>query len=168
MKQKILNSKLIKRISEFKLSKALSGHRFFGKFFNYEFISYIICGVLTTVVSYVVFYLAIGLPTVVANTISFIAAVLFAYVVNKVFVFDSPEWSGRMILKEFIPFVVTRILSYVLETLFLVLTCDVLHLHKFLMKVVAGVVVIILNYFAGKFLVFRKREKAHAENKEEI
>lgn len=156
MKKKIQDLKLYKAFAGSRFARFFSKHPFFGKFCNYEVISYLICGVLTTVVSYVVFALFVNLPTAVANTISFIAAVLFAYVVNKLFVFDSPRWDGKTLVREFLPFLSCRILSYVFETLFLVLTCDILKWPKIPMKIVASVVVVIANYFASKFLVFRK------------
>ena len=96
MKDKIIHSKLIQWISGWKISKKLREHPFFSKFFNYEFISYLVVGVLTTVVNYVIFWICsylLDMSTVPANTIAFIIAVTFAYVANKIFVFDSPSWS---------------------------------------------------------------------------
>lgn len=159
MKKKIQSLKIYRKFAETRFARFFSEHPFFGKFFNYEIISYLIAGVLTTLVSYGVFILLIGLPTAVANTISFIAAVLFAYAVNKIFVFDSPGWDFPTLFREFPPFLSCRILSFVFETLFLVLTCDVLHWPKIPMKLAASAVVIIANYFASKLLVFRKGSK---------
>lgn len=156
MKEKITNSAFVKWIAGLKISQWLSRNRFTGKFCNYEFITYIICGVLTTVVSYVVFFLLGSLSAALANTISFVAAVLFAYVVNKIFVFDSPSWKIATVAKEFLSFVVMRILSWAVETGFLWLMCDHFRFSRTWMKILASVFVIIVNYFTSKFLVFRK------------
>ena len=113
MKDKIIHSKLIQWISGWKISKKLREHPFFSKFFNYEFISYLVVGVLTTVVNYVIFWICsylLDVSTVPANTIAFIIAVTFAYVANKIFVFDSPSWKFRVIWKEFAAFIVSRLL----------------------------------------------------------
>ena len=154
MKDKIIHSKLIQWISGWKISKKLREHPFFSKFFNYEFISYLVVGVLTTVVNYVIFWICsylLDVSTVPANTIAFIIAVTFAYVANKIFVFDSPSWKFRVIWKEFAAFIVSRLLSWGIETLFLWVTIDLLHWPKFLMKVIASIFVIIVNFFTSRF-----------------
>ncbi|MBR5339333.1 MAG: GtrA family protein [Lachnospiraceae bacterium] len=154
MKDKIIHSKLIQWISGWKISKKLREHPFFSKFINYEFISYLVVGVLTTVVNYVIFWICtylLDMSTVPSNTIAFIIAVTFAYVANKIFVFDSPSWKFRVIWKEFTAFIVSRLLSWGIETLFLWVTIDLLHWPKFLMKVIASVFVIIVNFFTSRF-----------------
>lgn len=158
MRDKIRNSKFVKWVSGWKLSKWLSSHKIFGKFCNYEFISYMAVGVLTTVISYVVFALFMNSThTVVANTISFIAAVIFSYFANKLFVFDSPSFTPKVLIPEFLKFTGFRVLAYVFETLFIWLFADIIGLPKFWMKVVASIFVIIMNYFTGKFLVFIRK-----------
>ncbi len=161
MKQKIMESGLVRRLSGLRFFRYLAGHRIFGKFFNYEMITYIIAGVLTTVVNYVVYFLmprfeSNGLDIILANAAAWIAAVAFAFVVNKIFVFDSPSWERRIFFRELFQFVSCRLLSLGLETAFLYLTVEVLGLNEPLFKIISNIFVLIINYIASKFLIFRK------------
>ncbi len=160
MKERILSSGFVRWISSRKLFRYLSGHRIFGQFFNYEFISYVIAGVLTTVVNYVVYFLmprfeSNGLDIVLANTVSWIAAVLFAFVVNKIFVFDSPSWSFKTVIRELLPFIGCRLLSWGFDTLFMYVTVGLLHWNEPLCKILSNIIVLLMNYVASKFLIFK-------------
>ena len=154
MKDRIIHSKLIQWIAGWKLSKKLGRHRFLSRFFNYEFISYLVVGVLTTAVNYVFTWICkdlIGMPIVPANTIAFVVSVTFAYFANKIFVFDSPSWRLSVIWKEFTSFVVSRLLAWGIETLVLWITVDLLHWPWLLMKVLTSIFVVIVNYFTSRF-----------------
>ena len=155
MKDRIIHSKPVQWIAGWKLSKKLSAHPFFSRFFNYEFIAYLVVGVLTTAVNYVVFLICsglLGIPSkAVCNIIAFVIAVTFAYIANKIFVFDSPSWKMSVVWKEFVAFVGTRVLSGAIETLIIWITCDVLGWNEILMKVLTSIFVIIVNYFTSRF-----------------
>ena len=162
MKQKILQSAFVKKLSGIPFFARLSSHPVLGKLFNYEMISYILCGAATTVVNYVVYFIVrVFFPAdygiLVAQVISWIAAVLFAYVVNKVFVFDSPNWDRKTLLREFLPFLTARLLSFGFDTLFVYVTVGILRWNEPLMKILSNVFVLVANYFASKFIIFRKR-----------
>lgn len=165
MKNKILNSRPVQWLLGLKITKMLLKNRFTARIFNYEVLMYLFCGVLTTAVSYLSFLVMMRLlpfggtvETLVANTVSFITAVLFAFIVNKILVFDSRKTDFKTLTREFWPFVGMRVLSYLLETAFIWLTADVLLWPKFLMKVVASIFVIVINYFISKFIVFNKKK----------
>jgi len=162
MKEKIENSDFCKKISEFKIVQYFAKHPFFSKFCNYEVILYLICGVATTVVNYVVYFIiplgSDGTSVVIKTIISWIAAVLFAFVVNKIFVFDSPSWNTQTIYKEFIPFIIARLLSLGFDALFMYVTVGLLSFNEPLFKILSNVFVMIANYFASKFIIFKKKE----------
>ena len=128
------------------------------KYLNRETISYLICGGLTTAVGLGSFALAvhIGAGTVVANTLSTVLAVLFAYVTNKVFVFRSRRWTIVFLAAEFTKFCGARLVTFVLETALLVLLVDVFGLNSFIMKTLTMVLVIIVNYILSKRMVFKQ------------
>ena len=162
MKDKILQSRIIKKLSGTGLFKRLQENRFFSKLVNYETISYILCGAATTVVNYVVYFLIRAfIPEnwgiLVAQLVAWIAAVIFAYVVNKIFVFDSPGWDFKTVLREFIPFLTARILSFGFDTAFVYVTVGFFKWNEPLMKILSNVFVLIANYFASKFIVFKKK-----------
>ena len=75
----------------------------------------------------------------------------FAYIANKIFVFDSPSWKLGVVWKEFAAFVGTRVLSGAIETLIIWITCDILGWNAILMKVLTSIFVIIVNYFTSRF-----------------
>ena len=136
------------------------------KLINRETITYIIFGVLTTAVNYVTYYLLYkftALDAIIYNTIAWAVSVVFAFITNKLFVFESKSWKIQTVLLEFFPFVGARILSLLLEEAFLLLTVNVMGIHELIAKIIISVVVVIVNYFASKFLIFRNKK-----NKEEI
>ena len=124
-----------------------------------ELISYVFWGAATTAVNYCVYFLCTQLLQIqylVSNVLSWVAAVAFAFVVNKLFVFASKSWAVRKVLSELWKFVSARILSGVLETGILFLFVSALKLPDGPVKVAAGVLVIILNYAVSKWLIFKK------------
>ena len=120
---------------------------------------YLVFGVLTTVVNYLVYMplLSIGFSATVSNVIAWVAAVVFAYLTNKPFVFRSHDWSKATVIAELTKFVGCRIGSGVLETLIILVTVDILGWNGFVWKLVTSVLVVILNYIGSKLLVFTKK-----------
>ena len=126
----------------------------------WDIVSYLFFGVLTTVVTYLI-YLPVfnfcGLSAAVSNMIAWVGAVAFAYLTNKPFVFQSHDWSAKTVIPELTKFVSCRLASGVMETLILLLTVDCLHWNGNLWKLVTQALVIIINYVGSKLLVFRKK-----------
>lgn len=138
-------------------------------FFKKETISYLFYGVLTTVVSYTSFYIASLILSydfiLIINTISFICAVVFAYITNKLFVFKSKSWKWSTLKIEIPSFLSARIFSYFLEQFGLYLSVNVLHLEQYsvfeingvyIAKIVLSFAVVILNWAISKFFIFKK------------
>lgn len=124
-----------------------------------EVLTYLVFGVLTTAVNYLVYlpcYNLLGIPASVSNMISWAFAVVFAFLTNKPLVFRSHDWSMKTVVPEFLKFVGCRIASGVAETGILLLTVDILLQNGNLWKLVTSVLVVILNYAGSKLLVFRK------------
>ena len=123
-------------------------------------IVYLIFGVLTTVVNYLVYlpcYNLLGISSAVSNVIAWAAAVLFAFVTNKPFVFRSHDWSRAVVIPEFVKFVGTRLGSGGIETGILLLSVDILGWNGNVWKLLTSVIVVVLNYIGSKWLVFRKK-----------
>lgn len=131
-------------------------------------ILYIFFGGCTTVVdwgvSFLLYYLwgdAIEATPVLlhgANVIAWVAAVTFAYVTNRIWVFDSKRRGFLPILGEIGAFAGGRVLTLLLQELIMAVFCTWLGLNQYLFKVIAAVLVVILNYFISKLLVFRKKK----------
>jgi len=86
-----------------------------------------------------------------------VAAVAFAFLTNKPFVFKSHDWSAKVVLPELTKFVGCRVGSGVLETLILFVTVDCLCWNGNWIKLATSILVIVLNYFGSKLLVFQKK-----------
>ena len=126
----------------------------------WEVLSYLIFGVLTTVVNYLVYlpvYNLLGLSAALSNAIAWVVAVAFAYLTNKPFVFKSHDWSAKTVIPELTKFVGCRVASGAAETLILLVTVDILCWNGNIWKLVTSVLVVILNYIASKLVVFRKK-----------
>ena len=126
----------------------------------YDLITYLVFGVLTTLVNYIVYYPCLNLLQLsasVSNVIAWVFAVAFAFLTNKPFVFRSHDWSVETVIPELTKFVGCRVGSGVLETAILFVTVDWLHWNGNLWKIVTSVLVVVLNYVGSKLLVFRKK-----------
>lgn len=125
-----------------------------------DILTYLVFGVLTTVVNYVVYipcYNLLGLGGAVSNVVAWTAAVAFAFLTNKPFVFKSRDWSAKVLLPELTKFLGCRIGSGLLETAVIFVTVDCLAWNGNWMKLFTNVMVVILNYFGSKLLVFGGR-----------
>ena len=125
----------------------------------WDILSYLVFGVLTTVVNYAVYlpiYNLLGLSAAVSNVIAWVAAVDFAFLTNKPFVFKSHDWSAKTVIPELTKFVSCRIASGAMETLILLLTVDLLGWNGNIWKLITQVLVVVLNYITSKVVVFKK------------
>lgn len=126
----------------------------------YDIITYLVFGVLTTAVNYIVYlpcYNLWGFTASQSNLIAWVAAVAFAYLTNKPFVFRSHDWSAKTVIPELTKFVGTRVGSGALETVIIFLAVDLAGMNGNVWKLVTSVLVVILNYIGSKLLVFRKK-----------
>ncbi len=140
-----------------------------------ELIIYGAFGVCTTLVNfltYKLFNVLLGVEYyLVSNIIAWFISVVFAYVTNKLFVFDSKSWNVRVVAKEVPSFFAARVFSFLVEEAGLFLLVDILGMKDFgvdvfgftvsgnmISKVILAVVVVVLNYFFSKFVVFRKKK----------
>lgn len=126
-----------------------------------EVISYLIFGVLTTVVSLAVYYISVftflnpdnSIQLQIANILSWIAGVAFAYFTNRKYVFESKNENK---LKEATKFVSSRITTLLLDMFIMWLGVTILHFNDKLIKLASQVLVIIGNYVLSKLFVFKK------------
>lgn len=123
-------------------------------------VAYLIFGILTTVVDYLVYlpcYNWLELSATVSNILAWAASVTFAFLTNKPFVFKSHDWSAKTVWPELARFVGTRFTTGAIETLLLLLTADVLGWNGNIMKLAVSVLVVAVNYVGSKLLVFRNK-----------
>ncbi len=124
-----------------------------------ELLLYLFFGVLTTAVSWGSFYLfcyPLGWNELVANILSWVAAVTFAFFTNRAWVFSASR-TARGFFSEMLLFFGARLSSLAFEELILYIFVTRLALDAMTIKIVGNIFVLILNYFLSKFLVFRKK-----------
>ena len=120
---------------------------------------YLVFGVLTTTVNYIIYlpcYNLLYLSAAASNVIAWVVAVAFAYVTNKPFVFRSHDWAAKTVIPELSKFVGTRVASGGLESAIIWVTVDILGWNGNIWKLVTNILVVIMNYFGSKLLVFKK------------
>ncbi len=125
-----------------------------------ELISYVFWGVMTTAVNYVSYTLlteVLHVYYLTSNVIAWALSVLFAYFVNKIFVFRSRDWSWRVALRELWQMVASRLFSLGLEMAIMWFFVDTLQCNHLVVKLAANVVVVIVNYVLSKFIIFKKK-----------
>lgn len=138
-----------------------------------ELIIYIIVGGLTTVANYIIHFSLrfLGANYYVALSVAWIGSVLFAYVANRIFVFES-KTKGKAQVKEFALFISARVFSYGLELLVSFIFIDLAHADSFvwqpdfvdtvipigelIVKTSAQVVIVLSNYIFSKLVIFKK------------
>ncbi|MDO4169026.1 MAG: GtrA family protein [Lachnospiraceae bacterium] len=124
-------------------------------------ISYLFFGVCTTIVNIISYYICarqLELSTVASTVIAWLLSVLFAYVTNKQFVFESKSWKKEIILKEMFSFFVCRLATGMLDLVIMVIGVDVIHFYDVGVKIFSNLLVIILNYIANKMIIFQNKE----------
>lgn len=125
----------------------------------WDILAYLIFGVLTTVVNYIIYlplFNLLGMSASVSNAVAWVGAVIFSYLTNKPFVFHSHDWSMKIVVPELTKFVTCRVGSGLAETLILLVTVDILGWNGNIWKLVTSVLVVVLNYVSSKLVVFRK------------
>ncbi len=152
-----------------------------------EFITYVVFGILTTVVNLVTFYitkkifisiewngvfnallgnagfekalalLGEGTDYLDATLIAWLVAVIFAFVTNKLIVFESKSWKPAVAGKEFAGFMGARLFSLLVELLCMFIMVTLLSINDFVAKIIVGILVIIINYVFSKLIIFKNK-----------
>lgn len=129
-----------------------------------EIINYLIVGVLTTIVSLAVYYISvftflnpdIAFELQIANILSWIAGVTFAYFTNRKYVFESKNENK---IKEATKFVSSRITTLLLDMFVMWLGVTILAFNDKIIKLISQVLITIGNYVLSKLFVFKKADK---------
>lgn len=125
-----------------------------------EQILYMVFGVLTTAVSilvYAVFTEWLSMDELIANIISWVIAVMFAFVTNRIWVFRSNENGAAAVLRQMLTFYAGRVLTLLIEELMLWVFVKELSFNGLAVKTAAQLVVIVLNYIISKLLIFKRK-----------
>ena len=144
--------KILEKIGLKKIAELYRSHK--------EGMRYLVFGALSTVVNIVVYsllYYIFHIENGVSNVIAWIAAATFAYITNKIYVFESKTKNAKEFVKEIVYFYGCRLLTLAVDQGIMILTVDKWGWNALLMKILANIVVIILNYIFSKILIFKKK-----------
>lgn len=128
---------------------------------NITVMRYLILGVLTTVINIAIFaicFKVLKVPNIPSNIIAWIGAVMFAYITNRKAVFNSKATNIKEILREIVTFFASRLLTLGVDLVIMHVTVTVWNLNEMIMKILANIIVIILNFILSKLIVFRKKK----------
>lgn len=123
-----------------------------------EIIRYLVVGVLTTLVSVLSYYVCARMFTIgymLSTVLSWIISVLFAFVTNKWFVFQSKTCEKYKIFKECGDFFLCRIVTLLIEMIMMWVFVDMIHVDDMISKIIVQFVLIVLNYVFSKLFVFK-------------
>lgn len=144
--------KLLEKIHLKKLADWYRNHQ--------EGMRYLVFGALSTVVniiSYAIFYYVFHIDNAISNVIAWILAATFAYITNKFYVFNSKVNTKTELLKEIVYFYGCRLLTLAIDEGIMIIAVDKLGWNALLMKIIANIIVIILNFVFSKILIFKKQ-----------
>ena len=133
-------------------------------------ILYLFFGGLTTIVNIGTYFVLSrsGLFNTVINTsIAWLAAVIFAYVTNKIWVFESKAQGFKANFKEFSSFMTCRILTGGMDVVIMFVFVDLLKCNDMIVKIASNVLVVILNYIGSKLFVFKNKDKVEVDESKE-
>ncbi|AIK49247.1 GtrA family protein [Bacillus atrophaeus] len=120
---------------------------------------YIIMGIFTTAVNISSFYILVEILDTdykTATVIAWILSVLFAYITNKIYVFQQKTSDMRSLIRELTAFFSVRLLSLGIDLGMMILLVSQFHTNETLAKILDNVVIVVVNYIASKWLVFKK------------
>lgn len=123
-----------------------------------EKLNYLFFGVLTTVVNIIVYYICfeiVAISNLISTVIAWILSVLFAYITNKLWVFASESKSFSETIQEFLRFIAVRGATGILDVAIMFIGVDVVGCKGMTIKVIANIIVVIINYIASKVVVFK-------------
>lgn len=124
-----------------------------------ELILYVFFGVLTTLVNWAAYWLLVDVLHIHYMASAFfsqVLAILFAYITNRRWVFESAARGGRAVAIEMAKFFGARALSLVMDMLVMYVGVDLLLANDKLVKVISSVLVVVANYIFSKLFVFKK------------
>lgn len=126
--------------------------------------SYIIFGLLTTIINIVVYFGLTNLLNLhyqLATIVAWVTAVIFAYITNKKYVFKDERSGKKNIFRSFMLFIYYRLLSLIIDLAIMYSFIEFLKVNDLVTKVIANIVVIIFNYITSKLHVFTKRKTSN-------
>lgn len=132
-----------------------------------EVIGYIFFGVLTTLINFLVYAqltILFNIDYKIAATVAWVIAFLFAFVTNKIYVFNSKSKNIFLLTRELGSFMLCRVFSYGLDIAAMVVMIELINVNDLAAKIIANGPVVVFNYLGSKFFVFRRLKEGGEKN----
>lgn len=123
---------------------------------------YGVFGIITTIINIVVYagcYELLNISNMASNVVAWILAVVFAFVTNKIWVFESKCRTPEIVLNELVKFMTCRVATGAIDLFIMFIGVDVFRKNALIIKILSNVIVIVLNYLASKIYIFRSDEE---------
>lgn len=129
----------------------------YTKLLNKETISYLIFGIITTIINIAVYKLCTTINIIywLSNIIAWVTALIFAFVTNKLYVFESKNMQPDIVFKEAVSFVAARLFSGLCDLGFMIFAVEAIHMNDFIAKIITNVFVVVINYLFSKLFIFK-------------
>lgn len=123
-----------------------------------ELLLYLVFGVLTTIVNIGTYYICkkIGIDYQISNIIAWVCSVAFAFITNKMYVFESDKTDSKTLLKELSSFFSFRLLSLAIDMGCMYVLIEILSTNDMIAKIISNIIVVIANYIFSKLFIFKK------------
>lgn len=122
---------------------------------------YLLFGIITTIINIICYYICysnLELSNTLSNIIAWIVAVAIAFYTNKKWVYESKSFNKNIVINELITFIMARIATGILDIISMFILVDIMLCNAFLSKLLVNIIVIVINYITGKYLVFKKKK----------
>lgn len=133
-----------------------------------ELILYTIFGCITTCINVIAFnimYKWCNMPLFFSNSFAWTIALIFSFISNKLWVFESKGWKNVKALKEMLTFFLTRLVTLLLDTVTMWILVDMMKINSLISKISSNLIMILLNYIASKFLIFNVERETEYSRK---
>ena len=126
---------------------------------NKQLLLYLFFGICTTAINTICYWLlydVLPFENLLSTILAWRAAVIFAFITNKLFVFESKRTSTQECINEVVSFFGCRLLTGILDVVIMAVAVDMLRWNGLLWKLISNIIVTIINYIASKFWIFKK------------
>ena len=123
-------------------------------------ILYLFFGICTTIVNIITYYLSahiLSLSVILSTCLAWLVSVIFAYITNKWWVFESKSLRLKAIIQEFLSFTGCRLFTGACDLLIMLIFVDSLGMNDLFVKIASNVLVVVLNYIFSKMIIFKRK-----------
>ena len=123
-------------------------------------ILYLFFGVCTTAVNIITYYITahmLSLSVILSTCLAWVISVIFAYVTNKWWVFESKSLRLKAVIQEFLSFTGCRLFTGACDLLIMFIFVDCLGVNDLFVKIASNVLVVVLNYIFSKMIIFKRK-----------